>query len=232
LEKALTLRQAHRHNAAKIVRTFSAKEEETTMRKWGCGVAAMLAVVSMMLAGCATGKTKPATPVKATTPAAKFVLRVNAGATEPYTDKAGNVWKPEKTYTKGGGYGFVGDEANRIDRGADVKIEGTNDPRIYQTERWLMEQFVAEVSNGKYTVRLHFAETYADIATAGPRVFDVTIQGNAVLKDFDVSKVAGGVQKAVVKEFKAVGVTDGVLKIGFVPKQQNAEINGIEILSE
>ena len=42
----------------------------------------------------------------------------------------------------------------------------------------------------------------------------------------------GGSQKAIVKEFKGVAVKDGVLRVEFVSKQQNPEINGIEILAE
>jgi hypothetical protein len=179
---------------------------------------------SVLFAGCgrAGAPGKPA--------AAKLALRVNAGATEAYTDKAGNVWQPEKAYQKGGGFGFV--EGLTVDRGADVKIADTNDPRIYQTEHYSMTGFVAEVPNGKYTVRLHFAETYPEIATDGPRVFDVTIQGKSVLPGLDVSKAAGAVQKPLVKEFKGIEVADGTLKIEFAAKQQNSEINGIEVLAE
>jgi hypothetical protein len=160
----------------------------------------------------------------------KFALRVNAGDPAAYTDKAGNLWKGDKDYTKGSGYGFVGGDV--IDRGASMKIEGTNDPKIYQTERYSMDRFVAEVPNGKYTVRLHFAETYDGIDTDGPRVFDVKIQDQVVLKDLDVSKAAGKVQKALVKEYKDIAVTNGILDITFVAKQQNPEINGIEIVAQ
>jgi endoglucanase len=167
---------------------------------------------------------------KATQAAQKFVLRVNAGDTVKYTDKAGNAWQPDKYYKKGGGYGFVGGDT--IDRGAAVKIQGTIDLKLYQTEHYSMDAFKAEIPNGKYTVRLHFAETYEDIATDGPRVFDVKIQGQVVLKDFDPSKAAGGVQKALVKEYKGISVTAGVLEIAFEAKSQNPEINAIEIIAE
>ena len=160
----------------------------------------------------------------------KFVLRVIAGDSAKYTDKAGNVWQPDKYYTKGADFGFAGGDV--IDRGASVKIQGTDDPKIYQTEHYSMDAFKATVPNGKFTVRLHFAETYEDIATDGPRVFDVKIQGKVVLKDFDPSKAAGGAQKAVVKEFKGIDVTNGTMEIGFDAKSQNPEINGIEIISE
>src|SRR6185312_13897220 len=54
----------------------------------------------------------------------------------------------------------------------------------------------------KYTVRLFFAEP--DPVGPGQRVFDVTIQGRPVLKDFDVLKTAGGPFRSVIKEFHGV----------------------------
>jgi endoglucanase len=163
-------------------------------------------------------------------PQQKFVLRVNAGDEKPYKDKAGNVWQVDKEYKKGGGYGFLGGDI--VDRGADMKIAGATDPRIYQTEHYSMDGFTAEVPNGTYTVRMHFAETYEGIDSEGPRVFDVKLQGQVVLKDFDPQKTVGGVQKPLMKEFKGIAVTNGLLQIVFVAKLQNPEINGIEIIME
>jgi len=192
-----------------------------------CGIVAALAVLSLVLWGCGMCKPVHRAPGKA----AKFALRVSAGATEAYTDKAGNVWQAEKEYQKGGGFGFVVGQI--VDRGAETKIEGTADARIYQTEHYLMTAFKAEVPNGKYSARLHFAETNPKISkTPGGRVFNVTIQGKTVLPDFEVLKAAGTGYKALVKEFKGIEVTNGILEVGFVAKVQNPEINGIEILSE
>lgn len=184
--------------------------------------------VLVCLAAMATGCCCLQKGSKSSAPA--FALRVIAGTPEAYTDKAGNVWQGEKTYEAGAGFGFVDGET--VDRGAELVIEGTNDPRIYQTERYMTTQFVAEVPNGTYRVVLHFAETYDNIDTDGPRVFDVTVQGQTKLDDFDVQKTAGKSNKAVVETISGVQVTDGLLKIGFVAGQQNTEINGIEILSE
>jgi hypothetical protein len=182
--------------------------------------------VSLALAGCATGKAMHGAGGKA-----KFALRVNAGTTESYTDKAGNVWQGEKEYVKGGGFGFVGGQS--VDRGKDTKIEATADARIYQTEHYAMTGFKAEVPQGKHTVRLHFAETNPKMSkTPGGRVFDVAIQGKVVLPGFEVLKDAGAGYKALVKEFKGIEVGNGALDIGFVAKAQNPEINGIEILGE
>ncbi|XP_042513920.1 probable leucine-rich repeat receptor-like serine/threonine-protein kinase At3g14840 [Macadamia integrifolia] len=73
--------------------------------------------------------------------------------------------------------------------------------------------------NGNYTVNLHFAEimftndqTYSSL---GRRIFDVYIQGQLVLEDFNIVDEAGGVGKAVTKNFSSVGVTSGTLEIRF-----------------
>ena len=71
-------------------------------------------------------------------PQQKFVLRVNAGDEKPYKVKAGNVWQVDKEYKKGGGYGFLGGDI--VDRGADMKIAGATDPRIYKTEHYSIIQ--------------------------------------------------------------------------------------------
>jgi hypothetical protein len=186
----------------------------------GYGVIAALALAALVLASV----------LSVAAPMQKFVLRVNAGDPKPYTDKAGNTWQPDKEYKKGADYGFV--EGEIVDRGSDMKIAGTNDPRIYQTERYSMASFIAKVPNGKYTVRLHFAETYENIDVDGPRVFHIKIEGKEVLRRFEVQKVAGGVQKALVRDFKGVEVADGQLDILFDPDTQNPEINGIEIIAE
>lgn len=159
----------------------------------------------------------------------KFVLRVNCAADEPYTDKVGNEWLPdqyaEEDLKWGAVYGMT------IDRG-DLGITGTDAPKIYETERYSMDAYEFTVPDSKYTVRLHFAETFEGIVDSGERVFSVTINDKTVLKDFDVFDAAGGFEKPIVKEFKGVTVTDGKLTVGFIPDIENPEINGIEVLSE
>ncbi|MCX5661051.1 MAG: PQQ-binding-like beta-propeller repeat protein [Planctomycetota bacterium] len=86
-----------------------------------------------------------------------------------------------------------------------------------------------------FTVRLHFAEP--DDVKPGQRVFDVKLQDQVVLKDFDVAKEAGGVRTALVKEFKGIRAS-GTMTLEFVPsgkelKPDNAPIlNGIEVYDE
>lgn len=159
----------------------------------------------------------------------KLTLRINCGATEPYTDKASNAWLADQGVESGRKWGAV--DGLTVDRG-DLGIAGTDAPKIYETERYSMDGYKFTVPNGKYAVRLHFAETYDGITAEGERVFSVTINDQTVLKDFNPFKEAGGYQKHAVKTIEDVTVTNGQLAIGFTLNIQNPEINGIEILSE
>lgn len=158
----------------------------------------------------------------------KLVLRINCGATEPYTDKAGNTWLADQSSGTDKEWGAI--DGLTVDRG-DLGISGTDAPKIYETERYSMEGYKFTIPNGRYTIRLHFAETYDGIMAEGERVFSVSINGRTVLEDFDPFKEAGGYQKPIVKTIKDESVTNGELAIRFTINIQNPEINGIEILS-
>jgi alcohol dehydrogenase (cytochrome c) len=99
---------------------------------------------------------------------------------------------------------------------------------LYRTEHYSMDSFSVKIPNGKYTVKLHFAETYEAITGSGQRVFSFDVNGQK-FKDFDVWVKAGGRQTAYVETVN-VEVTDGTLKIVFTSGVDNPEINGIEIL--
>ncbi|KAL2496549.1 putative LRR receptor-like serine/threonine-protein kinase [Forsythia ovata] len=63
-------------------------------------------------------------------------------------------------------------------------------------------------ARGSYRVRLHFAEIiYTDDSTfssLGRRIFDVSIQGEVVLTDFDIVREANGVRKGIYKDFNVL----------------------------
>jgi hypothetical protein len=86
------------------------------------------------------------------------------------------------------------------------------------------------LANGKYLVKLHFAETYDGIQGPGGRVFNFKVQSRE-FKDFDVWVKAGGPYKAYV-ESVPVEITDGKLLITFTSNVENPEINGIEIIPQ
>ncbi len=170
----------------------------------------------------------PTIVAAASDPAKKFVLRVDCGAFEPVKDKLGNVWAADQELGTGKTWGA--DDGLTIDR-PDVGITGTDIPRIYETERYSMYSYKFTVPNGKYTVRLHFAETFEGITGPEMRVFSVSVPGQAVLKDLDLFRTVGFL-KPLVKEYRGVPVENGQLVIGFAPNIENPQICGIEILAE
>ncbi len=157
-----------------------------------------------------------AAPASAT---AHGVIRIKAGSSTPFKDSAGNVWEAER--------GFEGGQV--IER-AELEIANTKEPGLYRSEHYSMDSFSCDVPNGKYVVKLHFAETFEGISGEGQRVFSFKVQGHE-FKDFDVWKKAGGANRAYV-ETVPVEVTDGKLKIIFTSNIENPQINAIEIVAQ
>jgi endoglucanase len=144
-------------------------------------------------------------------------IRIKTGIYSPLTDEAGVVWQADS--------GFVGGDT--IER-PGLTIANTKTPSVYRAERYGMAAFRQPVPNGKYTVKLHFAETYEDINAAGQRVFSYKVEDKD-FKDFDVFKSAGGALRAYV-ETVVVDVQDGSLDITFTTQVENPEINALEII--
>ena len=201
----------------------------------------LITLMLLLLAGCATNKpaaagggataaksasaTTTATPaitpttappVVTVAPAAK-AIRIRAGTTLPLTDSTGNVWQPEDGFADG----------ETVER-PDLAIANTKDPGLYQAERYSMTSFSWPLPNGKYMVKLHFAETYEGVTQVGERVFSFNVQGRE-FKDFDVLAKAGGPARAYV-ESVPTEITNGKLLITFTPQIENPQINGIEII--
>ncbi len=82
-------------------------------------------------------------------------------------------------------------------------------------------------------VRLHFAEL--EDALPGQRVFDVQLQGQTVLEDFDIVAATGGKNRALVKQFDDI-VTSDAVRVELIPKTERVTeltapvLSGIEIL--
>lgn len=166
-------------------------------------------------APAATAATAPAEAA----PAAAFKpIRVDAGSDTNYVDSEGNTWVADA--------GFADGEV--VTRDADLPVANTKDPALFRTEHYDMTSFSEKVPNGKYTVKLYFAETYEDITGAGQRVFSFNVAGQD-FKDFDVFVKAGGAQKAYVVTVDDE-VTNGEVKVTFTANVQSPEINGIEII--
>ncbi len=146
------------------------------------------------------------------------VMLINCGALNDYTAPDGRVWSADQMYTGG----------NLIER-FKQNVEGTNADAVYLNERYGLSDYRILLPNGKYTVKLHFAETFEELYSEGERIFTVNIEGLPVLVDFDPLTEAGNKFTAVIKTAR-VEVTDGELNISFDAKYQSPMINGIEIL--
>lgn len=170
----------------------------------------------------------PALPAPAAS--GKLVIRVACGAYEPYTDKNGNLWLPDQVKAPGASLNSL--DGLIIERTETYEVPNVAFPRIFRTERYSMSAYEFNLPNGKYTVRLHFAETFTGITGVGERVYSFAVQGQKPEKDFDIFKEAGGLYKAIQREYKGVEVTDGKLRITFTPNVENPAINGIEIFAE
>ena len=183
----------------------------------------MLVSIAFLFASCKSSKETNAAPpagavsAPAAAPVPTFApVHIKAGASAPFTDPAGVVWLA--------GAGFADGET--VDR-EDAQIANTTNPGLYRSERYSMTAFSYPVPNGKYTVKLHFCETYDGITGPGQRVFSFNVAGHE-FKDFDVFAKAGGALRAYV-ETVPVEVADGKLDITFTSNVENPQINGVEI---
>jgi len=100
---------------------------------------------------------------------------------------------------------------------------------VYQSQRfgnftYTLPGFGAKTWN---RVRLHFADTHW--TAAGQRVFNVTINGSMVLKNFDIIARVGAGNKALVESFTMQANASGQYVIQFATVTDAATVSGIEV---
>ena len=169
-----------------------------------------------------------------------LALRVCCGAiaAEPgweYVDPKGRVWCFDRDYRDGDGWGVLGKAGGGVwrDGATFPAFAETDQPGVYASERYRLEGYRFALPDGRYTVRLHFTETYGPSeGKAGYRIFDVAVNDRVVLPRLDVAAETGGMGRPLVKEFRGVEPKDGEIRIGFHAVKDTPLINGIEILGE
>jgi hypothetical protein len=105
-------------------------------------------------------------------------------------------------------------------------IAGTQDGAVYQSVRYGLTAYHLPSSNGVCRVTLKFCEPHYSVA--GRRVFDVKLQGRAVIENLDIFAKAGQ-NRALDYTFDEVRVTNGWLDIEFVPRVEFPSIAGIVV---
>jgi len=101
--------------------------------------------------------------------------------------------------------------------------------KVYQSNRYGTFTYALPglTPNGSYIVDLHFEENYW--SAVGKRVFNVTINGSQVLKNFDIFKAAGANHTANVQSFSATADANGKITIQFGAMTDNPLVCGIEV---
>jgi outer membrane protein assembly factor BamB len=184
-------------------------------------------------------------------------LAVNLGAPGDMKDERGILWlgyprirKTHSVYNANPKYGVRFDLQEKLASEGEFFCKDYKGVKIDDTDKaWLFTSgcrgllrcelpLIDEKSGQKpavYTVRLGFTAIPDD--RPGQRVFDIMLQGNVVLSNFDIMRTAQRADRAVIREFKAVPVNN-VLVLELVPKTNNPTvdevptINFIEVVRE
>jgi|GEM_PF-2645444 len=155
--------------------------------------------------------------------AAIDTARVNCGG-PAYTAVNGKQWAADSGFTGGTVYAPADPQATFI---------GTNDPALHQTERYgdaSEFSYIFNMAPGSYRVYLYNAPLWNGTCGAGTRLFNVSINGTAVLTDYDMQATAAECYTVDLQHFP-VTTTNGVINITFAPGSvQNPKINAIEIV--
>lgn len=156
-----------------------------------------------------------------------YVQRLSGGNPASVLNCDNNTWLLDQAYSFGGcGYagGAGGNVANTI-TGICASAQS-----LYQRERYSTSSggfyYQFDCPAGIYETTLLEAETYW--SNAGQRVFNVFIQGQQVLTNFDVLASAGGKNLPLTRVFTSA-VTNSQLQILFVPVVDNARISGVQV---
>jgi hypothetical protein len=145
----------------------------------------------------------------------------------PYYSNDSNWWSPDD-YFQGGQLASY-----------TAPVSGTDDPELYESERWGNFSYAIPVSPGKYTVLLHFAARHGvwnqpDAAASDTvaHVFNVFCNGKLLLNHFDLAKEAHGTDVVVRKMTGLEPNAQGKLLLAFVPVDGYATVTGVEVVPE
>src|SRR5918993_1555079 len=169
--------------------------------------------------------------ITSTGPAGQLVTAVNVGGGQ-VTASNGVVFQADAGPTTGAAASQV--------FSTTAGISGTTDDALFQNERYTpggSYTYEVAVANGTYQVQLMLAEIYSGITGAGQRVFDMSLEGQALaaLQNIDVYAQVGA--NAAYTITQQVTVSDGSLSIQVGPGSsspgnvENAKLNAFAVYS-
>lgn len=148
----------------------------------------------------------------------------------PYYSNDSHWWSPDN-YFEGGQLASYTHE-----------VTGTDDPELYETERWGNFSYAIPVTPGRYVLVLHFAARYSNpgepaaVSEIGAKnvgqIFNVFCNGKTLLENFDLAREAAKTD-VVIRRFGAIEPNaQGKIILSFVPVTGYATASGIEVIPE
>jgi PKD repeat protein len=169
-----------------------------------------------------------------TFPAALY--RVNAGGGEiDATDGSPANWLADNSDTVGTGSsvrsgGNVAGWADPWDGQRDASLAASAPSELFSSERWAPQGYTFPVDPGTpLTLHLFFANNCDCTQSAGQRIFNVAIDGQNVMSNYDIVADVGN-KVGVMKSFDVTAPASGQVTVNLTNgSADNAVINGIEV---
>ncbi|WP_448231840.1 PKD domain-containing protein [Microbacterium lacticum] len=163
------------------------------------------------------------------------LYRVNAGGSSLTSLDSGPDWADDSgadSAVRNSGSNAAGWDSNRT---VDATVPATTPAAIFDSERWSpsddprMNWSFPVAAGTNLEVRLYFANRCTCTSAEGSRVFDVAIDGQPALTNFDIVAQVGD-QRGTMWTFDIV--SDGSVDIATSHRVENPLINGIEIINK
>ncbi|KAF4386870.1 hypothetical protein F8388_006825 [Cannabis sativa] len=142
----------------------------------------------------------------------KYELDLNQGGPASFFTSPSEKWAYSSTGV------FVGNENLPYITSTNSSLNGAS--KFYETARLApqsLKYYGLCLREGSYKVQLHFAEIMffndQSFSSLGRRIFDISIQGSLLRKDFNIMEKAGGAQKGITETFDNVLVKGSTLEI-------------------
>ncbi|MGH9696963.1 MAG: malectin domain-containing carbohydrate-binding protein, partial [Bryobacteraceae bacterium] len=143
-------------------------------------------------------------------------MNIDCGAYQNYTATDGTLWSADQYYS-GGQQLYTG-----------YTVADSPDSSLYRTARvgyYGDFSYAIPLANGVYKLTLKFSEVQYWVA--GQRIFNVLVNDNPVLTNFDVI-AQGGYFRAIDRQFSTT-ITDGMLRIRVQGVANTGLLNAIQI---
>ncbi len=147
-----------------------------------------------------------------------FPIKINIGGDSTQGFLPDQLWTEDKEY------GYM--EGNSRIYSSALQINNTDLDSVYQSSRRGSTSYRVRVPNGRYNVKLMFAEErFSEI---GKRIFDIYVEGNLIENNLDIYSRAAN-NTAFDIDADSIQVMDGILEINLSPEVDSSQINGLVI---